>query len=1089
MQAFRPYAFFLLFCVINCYKASDGNDSPTTVKTSSPNPIIPSLAQPSISVVAGTYSQPQNITISASVPNATICYTISVAGTNPACDVNQNCVIGNRLTSGWSVQVGNGVLRTLACAPGYSSSPITTGSYVLDQTPPANVSAFTVTPGNTTIQLSWTNPGADFSGVTIVRKVGSAPTGISDGTQVYSGTGNSLTQTGMSNGTTYYYAAFSRDAVGNLSSGSFGSATPVNPPPGNATINTFNYGSATMNMSWSNPGDSDFAGVRVIRKFGITPPTGPSDGSVVYQGTGTTYSEGSLTLNQSYCYGIYAYDTAGGYASGVTSCATMYFYTPAIGVSAQGNQQLTLYFYASSTNDSTGVYIVRKTGSAPTSRYDGTVILSRSESPYALDYYTDTGLTNGVTYYYAIYAYNNYGTFSSGATTGGTPYIPNVTSFTVTPGYNQNLMTWTNPVAANFQQVKLLRKTTGYPADPSDGTLVYSGAGASATDASLPSGVLHYYRIFVYDTTGVYSSSSYQTGTPTPLSNATSLATVSDVNQISLSWQNPVQPSFAGVKVLRKTFGYPSSPSDGTVVYTGTGTTYVDTGLPSGTVQYYRVFSTDCCTGVSTGATISASPSALPEVTGFAAVPGARQITLNWVNPVFSGFVGVRLVRKAGGFPANSTDGTVLYNGSSGTYTDTNLANDETQYYRAFVYDGFAAFSSGLTLNSAADPGKEVLTGWNKQLGAPYYYTSDIKIDAAGNIYVAGYGSNLVNASSGSDWWIKKYDANGVEDTVNWDKKYSYFLSSSDVPNAMAIDSSGNVYVAGTVSTGAWWIKKFSASGVEDTTNWNKYIPNSISEPKSIAIDSTDQVYIAGYGEDLVGTNTNRDWMIRKYSPTGVEDLAWNKKIHSSGAFDDGATAIAIDSANNIYVAGYGYRLVDSSSMDDWWIKKFSSLGTEITSGWDKRYNSNTIYWDRPASIAIDSSNNVYVTGYWGDNSSGGTAQWMIKKFSSGGTEDTLAWNKLFPLSSAGADLAVDSSGNLFAAGSLSNKVNSSSYSDLAVKKFSSSGTEDLINWDRKFNQSNNSDYATGIAIDPSGFIYVAGVASASGAWIKKFNP
>ena len=60
--------------------------------------------------------------------------------------------------------------------------------------------------------------------------------------------------------------------------------------------------------------------------------------------------------------------------------------------------------------------------------------------------------------------------------------------------------------------------------------------------------------------------------------------------KVTLNWTNPGDTNFAGVLILRKTGGYPQRPSDGDRVYSGTGTTYTDTGLTNGTQYYYRAF-------------------------------------------------------------------------------------------------------------------------------------------------------------------------------------------------------------------------------------------------------------------------------------------------------------------------------------------------------------------------------------------------------------------------------------------------------------------------------------------------------------------
>ncbi|WCO01151.1 beta strand repeat-containing protein [Psychroserpens ponticola] len=120
-----------------------------------------------------------------------------------------------------------------------------TGNFTTDCPTPSDVTTFTATSGDTTIDLSWTN-GSCFDDILVVAKATSAvtvtPTG--DGTAytantvfgsgtdlgtneyaVYKGTGTSVTVTGLTNGTTYHFTAFARKTT-TWSAGVTDSATP-----------------------------------------------------------------------------------------------------------------------------------------------------------------------------------------------------------------------------------------------------------------------------------------------------------------------------------------------------------------------------------------------------------------------------------------------------------------------------------------------------------------------------------------------------------------------------------------------------------------------------------------------------------------------------------------------------------------------------------------------------------------------------------------------------------------------------------------------------------------------------------------------
>lgn len=89
-----------------------------------------------------------------------------------------------------------------------------------DWTPPGPVSGFTATAGDNQAVLAWTNPtDGDFAGVMIRRDSTAAPATVADGVQIHAGPGDTFTNTGLTNGATYYYTIFAFDGVQNYSAG------------------------------------------------------------------------------------------------------------------------------------------------------------------------------------------------------------------------------------------------------------------------------------------------------------------------------------------------------------------------------------------------------------------------------------------------------------------------------------------------------------------------------------------------------------------------------------------------------------------------------------------------------------------------------------------------------------------------------------------------------------------------------------------------------------------------------------------------------------------------------------------------------
>jgi hypothetical protein len=115
----------------------------------------------------------------------------------------------------------------------------------IDNLSPGDVTAATATGAIASVLLDWTNPGdADLSTIIVLRRTTSAVTdaptegatysvgntiGSSTVACVVTAPASSCTDTGLSNGTAYYYKIFTRDANGNYSTGTVPSGSPATP--------------------------------------------------------------------------------------------------------------------------------------------------------------------------------------------------------------------------------------------------------------------------------------------------------------------------------------------------------------------------------------------------------------------------------------------------------------------------------------------------------------------------------------------------------------------------------------------------------------------------------------------------------------------------------------------------------------------------------------------------------------------------------------------------------------------------------------------------------------------------------------------
>lgn len=331
--------------------------------------------------------------------------------------------------------------------------------------------------------------------------------------------------------------------------------------------------------------------------------------------------------------------------------------------------------------------------------------------------------------------------------------------------------------------------------------------------------------------------------------------------------------------------------------------------------------------------------------------------------------------------------------------------------------------------------GAEDTTNWDKLLDNAVGI--GITVTDAGNICTVGYGAESVSAEA-KDSIIRMFTAAG--DSV-WTQTDSI---TSSIGKAVAVraDNAGNLYIAGTETDAVhgssaldWSLRKLTAAGGElwrihrDGNSGNDYT-------NSIALDSTGAIYVAGSGYNLTGTGTRDDWCIRKFNTDGTDIAGWYR-FWDGAAGEDYINEIAVDSSDNIYLAGCGQNLITPSSKQDWWIMKLSPAGTML---WERTFDGNSGD-DYANAITIDAQDNIYVIGN-GENivSNNSLADWWIRKLDKDGTT---IWQTTYDGNNGNDYLnaaAIDSKGYLYVAGAGYVLIDGSSNYDWWIEKLDCAG-------------------------------------------------
>jgi len=387
-------------------------------------------------------------------------------------------------------------------------------------------------------------------------------------------------------------------------------------------------------------------------------------------------------------------------------------------------------------------------------------------------------------------------------------------------------------------------------------------------------------------------------------------------------------------------------------------------------------------------------------------------------------------------------------------------------------------------------------------------WTMGLAVDVKGNVYVTGFS---VGAGATQDYATIKYTTTGVQ---QWVARFNGASNFDDFAKAVAVDSSGNVYVTGD-SWGANSFDlatlKYNSSGVEQWRIIYNRTGNSAEEARGLAVDRNGNVYVTGYSEQYATLKYNRNgvqqWVAFYNGPNGSRDkvtalatdragnvyvtgkswgqewdyatvkydgqgnLKWVARYNGPANLDDEPIALALDAGGNIYVTGQSTGI---GSSVDYCSIKYDNAGVEQ---WVARYKGPGYSWDAPCGIAVDQKGNIYVAG---SSSFEGHKNYVTVKYNASGVEQWIAryMDPASPTTNNRASaIAIDEAGYIYVTGS-NRGEGAHSNSDVVTVKYNSAGAEQ---WVSRYNGPQNmSDFASAMTVDKLGNVYLTGTSFAS---------
>jgi hypothetical protein len=352
-------------------------------------------------------------------------------------------------------------------------------------------------------------------------------------------------------------------------------------------------------------------------------------------------------------------------------------------------------------------------------------------------------------------------------------------------------------------------------------------------------------------------------------------------------------------------------------------------------------------------------------------------------------------------------------------------------------------------------------------------FVTGLAVDGSGNVYLAvsssgqilketpsgsGYAqstvvtgqygiSSIAADSSGNLYFTDSIDHAAVKETLVSGNYYPSLVGNTGgycIPNAVAVDSNGNVFIVGHNTVLVGGNITYSGAAFVETPQGNSYVQSTIdisgTIPGGLGVDGSGNVYIVGSGQSEMETPVYGNFGAVSVGSTSSQQISLSFTFDTAGTL--GSVAVLTQGATGLDFAKAGtgsctankaYTAGQSCTVNVTFTPKFAG----------SRYG---------AAVLYNSTGSVIATGYVHGSGVGPQVNFLP------GTETTVASasNGLsFPYG-----IAVDGGGNLYIADSAHNRILKETFSGGSYTQSTIPTSTLYFPWD--------------IAVDGGGNVYIA---------------